>query len=87
MKVKLASFFVVESKECYLECKLKMVPNTCFESLFCSFLTEETFISKEHDPDVNFYKDVFTLDTQYLAPDKFQRNFKPFSKQSLSIHF
>ena len=49
------------------------------------FSTDESFINNEKDPDVNFYNDVFTLDTQYLAPDKFQRNFKPFSKQSLSI--
>ena len=63
-----------------------MAPNTCFESLsFVPFSTDESFINNENDPDVNFYYDVFTLDTQYLAPDKFQRNFKPFSEQSLSI--
>ena len=63
-----------------------MAHNTCFESLsFVPFSTDESFINNENDPDVNFYNDVFTLDTQYLAPDKFQRNFKPFSKQSLSI--
>ena len=63
-----------------------MAPNTCFESLsFVPFSTDESFINNENDPDVNFYNDVFTLDTQYLAPDKFQRNFKPFSKQSLFI--
>ena len=63
-----------------------MVPNTCLESLsFVPFSTDESFINNEYDPDVNFYNDVLTLDTQYLAPDKFQGNFKPFSKQSLSI--
>ena len=63
-----------------------MVPSTCLESLsFVPFSTDESFINNENDPDVNFYNDVFTLDTQYLAPDKFQRNFKPFSKQSLFI--
>ena len=63
-----------------------MAPNTYFESLtFVPFSIDESFINNEHDPDVNFYNDVFTLDAQYLAPDKFQRNFKPFSKQSLSI--
>ena len=50
-----------------------MAPNTCFESLsFVPFSTDESFINNENDPDVNFYNDVFTLDTQYLAPDKFQ---------------
>ena len=63
-----------------------MAPNTYFESLsFVPFSTEESFFNNENDPDVNFYNDAFTLDTQYLAPDKFQRNFEPFSKQSLSI--
>ena len=63
-----------------------MVSNTCFESLsFVPFSTDESFINNENDPDVNFYNDVFTLDTQYLAPDEFQRKFKPFSKQLLSI--
>ena len=86
LKVKLASLFVVEWKQCYLGYELKMVPNTCFESLsFVPFSTDESFINNENDPDVNFYNDVFTLDTQYLAPDKFQRNFKPFSKKLLSI--
>ena len=60
-----------------------MAPNTCFESLpFVSFSTGESFINNENDADVNFYNYVFTLDTQCLAPDKFQRNFKLFSKQS-----
>ena len=63
-----------------------MAPNTCFEYLsFVPFTTDESFISNENNPDVNFYNDNFTPDTQSLAPDKFQRNFKPFSKQSLSI--
>ena len=63
-----------------------MAHNTCFESLsFVPFPTEKSFKSNENDPDVNFYNSVFTLDTQYLAPDKFQINFKPLSKQSLSI--
>ena len=63
-----------------------MAPESCFNFLsFVPFSTEECFINNEHDPDVNFYNDVFPLDTQYLAPDKSQRNFKPLSKQSLSI--
>ena len=63
-----------------------MAPNTCFESLsFVPFSTDESFINNENDPNVNFYNDGFTLDTQNLAPDKFQRNFKSFSKQLLSM--
>ena len=56
-----------------------MAPNICFESLsLIPFSTDESFINDENDADVNFYNGVFTLDTKYLAPDKFQRNFKPF---------
>ena len=58
-----------------------MAPNICFESLsLIPFSTDESFINDKNDADVNFYNGVFTLDTKYLAPDKFQRNFKPFSK-------
>ena len=63
-----------------------MAPNTCFGPLpFFPSSTKENFINNENDPDVNFYNDVFILDTQYLALVKFQRNFKPFLKQSLSV--
>ena len=63
-----------------------MTPNISLESLsFSLLLTEETFIKIEHDPDVKFYNNVFTLDTKYLEPDKFQKNFRPFSKQLLSV--
>ena len=73
--------------ECYLECELKMGPNTCFESLsFVPFSTDESFINNENDPHVNFYNDIFTLDTHYLAPDKFQRNFKPFQQSLFILH-
>ena len=63
-----------------------MAPNTCFGPLpFFSSSTKENFLNNENDPDVNFYNEVFILDTQYLALVKFQRNFKPFLKQSLSV--
>ena len=63
-----------------------MAPNTCFESFsFVSCSTYESFINNENDPDVNCCNDVFTLDIQYLAPDKFQRNFKAIFKTA-AIH-
>ena len=41
-KIKLASLLVVKWKQADLECKLKIAPNTCFESFsFVSFLTEK----------------------------------------------
>ena len=56
-----------------------MAPNTCFESLSSvPFSLEESFINNESKADVNFHNDVFALDTQYLDPIKFQRNFKLF---------
>ena len=80
------TFCVVERKQCYLECELKLAPDTCLECLlFVPFSTEESFINNESDSDVNFYNDVFSRDTQEVGPYKFQINFKLFSKQSLSI--
>ena len=63
-----------------------MAPNTCFESLsFVPCSTDESFINNENDPDVNFYNDVFTLDTQQLARDKFQGNLNSFTCLLISI--
>ena len=47
------------------------------------FSTKESFVDNEHDPDVNFYHDMFN--TQYLMPDNYKTNFKDFSKYSFSI--
>ena len=41
------------------------------------FSTKECFADNDHNPDVNFYHDVSTLDTQNLMPD----NFKDFSEK------
>ena len=52
---------------------------------FNPFSTKECIVDNDHGPDVNFYHDVFMLDTQYLMPDKFKTNFNEFSKNSFSI--
>ena len=52
-------------------------------TLLMIVIITDTIWNNENNPDVNFCN-VFTHETQYLAPDKFQRNFNPFSKQSLS---
>ena len=49
------------------------------------FSTKESFVDNEHDPDVNFYRDISMFNTQYLMPDKYKINFKDFSKYSFSI--
>ena len=63
-----------------------MTPDINFESMFFNpFSTKECIVDNDHDPDVNFYHDVFMLDTQYLMPDKFKTNFKDFFKNSFSV--
>lgn len=53
-----------------------MMPITCFESFtFVPFTAEKNLINNGHGPYVNFYNDVFIIDTQYLVPVRFQRNF------------
>lgn len=60
--------------------------DTNFESLFPNPIsTKEGFADNEGNPNVNFYRDVFMLDTQYLTPRKFKTNFKDLSKISLSV--
>ena len=63
-----------------------MTPDTTFESMiFNPFSNKEYFVDNDDHSDVNFYHDVFMLDTQYLMPDKFKTNLKDFSKNSFSI--
>ena len=68
-----------------------MAPNTCFESLsfgFCHLflfqLRKDLLIMKMIL--ILIFATMFLISIHnYPALDKFQRNFKPFSKQSLSI--
>ena len=63
-----------------------MTPDINFESTFCNpFSTKECIVDNDHDPDVNFYRNVSMLDAQYLIPDKLKTNFKVFSKISFSV--
>ena len=50
-------------------------------------LSKNDFHNNEHDPNENFYNNVFTLDTEYLTPDNlnetlshFQNYRPPYSK-------
>ena len=62
-----------------------MTSETNFESMFFNpCFTKECFVDNDHDPEVNFYRDVSMFHTQYLLPDKFKTNFKDFSKNSFS---
>ena len=88
MKVKLAFFICGRVKTVLSRMRTKNGTRICSESLsLVPFSIEQSLlmITHEHDPDVNFYNDVFTLDTQYLAPDKFEGTFQPFLKHYFSI--
>ena len=53
-----------------------MAPDINFESVFFNpFSTKEYFVDNDHNPDVIFCHDVFTLDTKYLVSDRFKKFF------------
>ena len=88
LKVKLAFFICGRVKTVLSRMRTKNGTRICSESLsLVPFSIEQSLlmITHEHDPDFNFYNDVFTLDTQYLAPDKFEGTFQPFLKHYFSI--
>ena len=57
-----------------------------FESLsYNPFSIHESSINSEHDPDINFYQDISSLETHYCSPNDFQNNFQCFLKDSFSV--
>ena len=63
-----------------------MTPDINFESLsYNPFKIHECSINSEHDPDVIFYQDIFSLKTHYCSPNDFQNNFQCFLKDSFSF--
>ena len=63
-----------------------MTPDINFESLsYNPFRIHECSINSEHDPDVIFYQDIFSLKTHYCSPNDFQNNFQCFLKDSFSF--
>ena len=72
LKVKLAFFICGRVKTVLSRMRTKNGTHICFESLsLVPFSTEQSLlmITHEHGHNVNFDNDVFTLDTQYLAPE------------------
>ena len=50
----------------WIEKICKMTPGINFESLsYSTFSIHENSISREHDSDINFYQDIFFLETHY----------------------
>ena len=52
-----------------------MPPDINFECLsYNPFRIHESSINSEHDPDMNFYQDISSLQTHYCSPYDFQNN-------------
>ena len=63
-----------------------MIPDINFESFsYNPFSIQESSINCEHDPDINFYQDISSLETHYCSPNDFQNNFQCFLKDSFSV--
>ena len=63
-----------------------MTPDINFESLSHNlFSIHESSINSEHDPDINFYQDISSLETHYCSPNDFKNNFQSFLKDSFSV--
>ena len=42
-------------------------------------------VNNDHDPDVNFFQDVSSLDTHCYSPNEIQEKFNNFSEKSFSV--
>ena len=63
-----------------------MTPDINFQSLsYNTFSIHESAINSEHDPDINFYQDISSLETHYCSPNDFQNKFQCFLKDSFSV--
>ena len=63
-----------------------MTPDLNFESLsYNPFSIHESSINSEHDPDLNFYQDISSLETYYCSPNSFKNNFQSCLKDSFSV--
>ena len=63
-----------------------MAPDINFESLsYSPFSIHENSRINEHDPGINFYQDISSLETHYCTPNDFKNNFQCFSKDSFSV--
>ena len=63
-----------------------MTPDINFESLsYNPFSIYKSSINSEHDPDINFYQDISSLETHYCSPNDFKNNFQSFLKDSFSV--
>ena len=71
-----------------------MTPDINFESLsYNPFSIDESSINSEHDPDINVYQDISSLETHYCSPNNFKifknfnKNFESFKEFYSTINF
>ena len=63
-----------------------MTQDINFESLsYNPFSIHESSINSDHDPDINFYQHISSLETHYCSPNDFKNNFQSFLKDSFSV--
>ena len=63
-----------------------MTPDISFESLsYNPFSIHQNSINSEHDPEINFYQDISSLETHYCSPNDFKSNFQCFLKDFFSV--
>ena len=64
-----------------------MVAQPTFESLsFNPFLAKDYLNDSNQDHDINFYNDIFSIETSYLLSFEATNKLKHFSSETLSIH-
>ena len=63
-----------------------MAPEPSFETMrFNPFLANNSLYDSNQNPDVNFYDNISSLESNYLTPSKIDKNFQNFSKESFSV--
>ena len=63
-----------------------MAPEPSFETMcFNLFLANDSLNDSNQNPDVNFYNNISSLESNYLSPSEIHKNFKNFSTESFSV--
>ena len=63
-----------------------MAPDANFELMsYNLFKVNDNFFDSESDPDINFYSDIFPLDTKYFNPNEIREGFKCLYKNGFSV--
>ena len=63
-----------------------MATEPTFESLcFNPFLAKDYLNDSNQDPDINFYNDIYSIETSYLLPCEANNKLKHFSSETFSV--